>query len=335
MELKGMELNDAVAEEDSFQPQALERLAFHDTLTGLPNRDLFFDRMSHSLARVRRYETGFAVMMLDLDEFEGVNDAKGYAAGDMVLCDVAKQLNSIVRDVDTVARTGGDEFGILLDGITSKKEAETVALKIIRSMSDPIRLDDGTHIKVGASVGIVFSPQDGYHAEQLMLCADQAMNVAKNKGKGLISFSNNQQTATENSKPASPETVFNDMNLGISIMDAQHMAMANYIQGIIDSLTNGDKSIKLQKRVELLVELCQIHFQTEEDLMKRYNVPGVEEHHAEHQRRLNSLRTIFGGLNFNDQKLVMVAAEIKEWLLGHIRSQDTELASILRSKGVS
>ncbi len=335
MKLKGVALNAAESEEDSHLLKSLERLAFHDTLTGLPNRELFFDRMSRSLARVRRYEIGFAVMMLDLDEFEGINDANGYAAGDLVLCNVAKQLSSIVRDVDTVARTGGNEFGIILDGVTSKKEAEIVALKIFRSMSGPIKLDDGKHIKIGASVGIVFSPQDGYQAEQLMLCADQVMNVAKKNGKGLIGFSKSLQSADIKLEQPMPESLFGDMNLGISIIDAQHMAMSNFIQGIIDSLTNGDKTTKLLKRVELLVELCQIHFKTEEDLMKRHDIPGVEEHHAEHQLRLNSLRKIFGNMHFNEQQLATVAHDIKEWHMGHIRGQDTELAALLRSKGVS
>jgi len=314
----------------------LERLAFHDSLTGLPNRDLFFDRMTRELARVRRYESGFALMMLDLDEFEDVNDTNGHEVGDLVLCDVAQQLIASVRDVDTVARTGGDEFAILLDGITNKKEAETVALKIMRSMSGPIKLDDGTHIKIGASVGIVLSPQDGYQAEQLMKSADQAMNLAKNKGKGLIGFSNGFQTAPTQKIELPPSVEpSNEMNLGISIMDAQHKAMANFIQGIIDSLTSGDKTTKLFKRVELLAELCQVHFQTEEDLMRRHDIPGVEEHHAHHQRKLADLKSLFGNLNFNEKQLEKVAIDIKEWLLGHIRDHDQELALQLRSKGVS
>ena len=314
---------------------ASRHLAFHDSLTGLPNRDLFFDRMSRELSRVRRYESGFALMMLDLDEFEGVNDANGQEAGDRVLCDIAKQLISSVRDVDTVARTGGDEFAILLDGVTSKKVAEIVALKIMRSMSVPIKLDDGTHINIGASVGIAMSPQDGYQAEQLMLCADQAMNVAKNNGKGLIGFSNNLQTAPKKIGQPSSVSAFGDMHLGIAIIDAQHKSMANFIQGIIDSLISGDKSTNLHKRIDLLAELCQVHFQTEEDLMKNHNIPGVEKHHAEHQRKLTSLRTIFRNLNFNEQQLATVTLEIREWLLGHIREHDKELVAQLRNKGVS
>ncbi|OIR16215.1 putative diguanylate cyclase YegE [mine drainage metagenome] len=307
-------------------------LAFHDPLTGLPNRDLFVERMNRELARVRRYESGFALIMLDLDEFEAVNDANGHDAGDLVLCDVANHLASAVRDVDTVARTGGDEFAILLDGVTSKKEAEIVALKIIKSMSAPIRLGNGTQIKIGASAGIVLSPQDGYLAEQLMQCANQAMNVAKNNGKGLIGFSRNLQTAPKASQPSPPPP--GSMILGISILDEQHKAMSNFIQGIIESLKNGDHSTKLLKRVELLVELCRIHFKTEEDMMQLYDIEGLDEHRTEHQVKLKNLRSIFGNLNFNEKELAKLTHDANEWLCEHIREQDTELVAQLKKKGV-
>lgn len=313
----------------------LEPLEFHDRLTGLPNRNLFFDRMEHELARARRYENGFALMKLNLDEFAAINKYNGQIVGDLVLRDVAKMLIANVRDIDTVARMDGDEFVILLDGVTNKKEAEIIALKIIRSMSDPITLDDGTHVKVGASVSIVFSPQDGVQIEQLMSCADQAMSAAKNNGKGLIGFSKYLLGASGLQVQSAPASSVNDMSLGIAIIDAQHAAMANYIRGIVDSISNGDQSAKLVKRIDLLAELCQIHFQTEEDLMKFHDLPDLEEHHTEHVRRLAGLRTIFKNLNFNGQQLETFTQEINEWLLDHIRNQDAELAARLKSKGVS
>lgn len=314
---------------------AFERFEFIDPLTGLPNRDLFFDRMQHELARGRRYKSGFALMKLDLDEFAEVNNANGQAAGDRVLQDVAKLLTANVRDIDTVARLGGDEFAILLDGVTNKKEAETIALKIIRSMSNPINLDDGTQIKIGASVSVVLSPQDGIQAVQLMLCADQAMNVAKNSGKGLVGFSKSMQDSPTRQVQPAPESPANLITLGIHIIDAQHAAMENFIRGLLGSIKNGDRSVNLAKRIDLLVELCRIHFQTEEDMMRQHDLPGVEEHHSEHMRRLANLREIFGHLDFDDSKLETVTRQINEWLQGHIRGLDSELAAMLKNKGVS
>ena len=330
-------LSNSVAEfgKNTHALNSIKLLASHDPLTGLPNRDLFFDRMSRELARVRRYKVGFALMMLDLGGLEGENNVYDQACVNLAICDVAKLLISTVRDIDTVARFGRNEFAILLDGVTSKKEAEKVARKIISALSDPIKLDNGTHLKISANAGIVLSPHDGDQAVELMECAKQALQEAKNDNKGQFGFSKNFQTPPEPFLQPSPASPFGVMNLGISIMDAQHIAMANFIEGIIDSLANGDKTTKLLKRVELLVELCQIHFQTEEDLMKRHNLPGLEEHHAEHEHRLKYLRTLFGNMHFSEQQLMKLTQEIREWLLGHIRNQDTKLAEQLRSKGVS
>ncbi|MDO8989497.1 MAG: diguanylate cyclase [Sideroxyarcus sp.] len=314
---------------------ALERHGFLDPLTGLPNRDLFFDRMDHELARARRYESGFALMKIDLDEFAEVNKSNGKTAGDRVLRDVARMLIANVRDIDTVARLGGDEFAILLDGVTTKKEAEVIALKIFRSLSDPVRLDNGTQIRIGASISVALSPQDGSQTVQLMMCADQAMNVAKNNGKGIIGFSKSLRESPEQQVQATPPSPVNEVNPGIPIIDAQHAAMENYIRGILGSIRNGDKSVNLAKRIDLLLELCQVHFQTEEDLMTQHGLPGVEEHHANHVRQLASLRAIFGNLDFDEAKLEMVTRQANEWLLGHVSDPDSGLVAVLKSKGLA
>jgi len=196
-------------------------------------------------------------------------------------------------------------------------------------------LGNGTHIRIGASAGIVLSPQDGHLAEQLMQSANDAMNIAKNNGRGLIGFSRNSHTPSKKASQPSPATPIADINLGISILDEQHKAMGNFIQGIIDSLKNGDHSTKLLKRVDLLVELCRIHFKTEEDLMQLHGLRDLDEHRAEHQVQLKNLRSIFGNLNFNEKELATATHKINEWLWEHIREQDTELAAQLRSKGVS
>lgn len=311
------------------------QLPIHDELTGLPNRALFFDRMRRELARVRRYNSGFAIMMLDLDEFDTFNTNNGRDVGDMVLCDVAKQLISTVRDVDSVARTGADEFAILLDGVTSKHVAEIVALKIIRSTSRVIKLENGSQIAVGASAGVAFSRLNTPSVEQMLLSAEAALNVAKGNGKGLINFGLEVQEGADSLKHHDSVSQIGDMNLGISIMDEQHRAMANYINGILASLMDGDKSTKLFKRVDLLLELCEINFKTEEDLIKQYKLPDFDSHHIEHQRQIMKLRTLFGKLNFNEQELEKLHQEINEWLLEHISGHDAELAAQLKDKGIS
>jgi diguanylate cyclase (GGDEF)-like protein/hemerythrin-like metal-binding protein len=313
---------------------AFERRELHDQLTGLANRELFLDRMSLELARMRRHKIGFALMMLYLDEFEGEIDANGHPVRDMVLSDVAKLLISTVRDIDTVARLAGCEFAILLDSINRKQDAVLITNKIIRLLSEPIKLGDGTHVKIGASIGIALSPQDGDRTEQLMSCVEQAIDAAKKDSKGQFRFINSLQPPSKKSEQPQPASSFGDISLGIFILDAQHMALANLIRGIIQSVTDGDKLFNIYKRVDRLVELCQIHFQTEEDLMKRHGVLGLEQYHAEHNRQLKKLQTLFSDLKFNRKNLATVAKELEDWLLGHIRGHDAEITVQLKSKGV-
>lgn len=157
--------------------------AFHDALTGLPNRLLFKDRLEQALAQAKRYKVRTpAVMFLDLDKFKQVNDTLGHDVGDFLLKEVANRLKRCVRSADTVARLGGDEFTVLLPGITDESEAELVAEKILAAMREPIRLGAEERV-VTTSIGISMYPRDGRDVETLMKCADAAMYHVKGAGR--------------------------------------------------------------------------------------------------------------------------------------------------------
>jgi diguanylate cyclase (GGDEF)-like protein/PAS domain S-box-containing protein len=175
-------LTDISAHKES--EERLRHHAFHDALTGLPNRALFMDRVQHAVARARRAPVGtFAVLMLDLDRFKNVNDSLGHLAGDRLLIRVAERIGACVRDGDTVARLGGDEFSVLLESLTSDHEAERVAEQIQRALSTPIPLD-GHDLVTSASIGIVLARDDAFDALSLLRRADQAMYAAKKHGRG-------------------------------------------------------------------------------------------------------------------------------------------------------
>jgi diguanylate cyclase (GGDEF)-like protein/PAS domain S-box-containing protein len=164
--------------------ERLRHHAFHDALTGLPNRALFMDRVQHAVARARRSPTStFAVIMLDLDRFKNVNDSLGHVAGDHLLIRVAERIGTCVRDGDTVARLGGDEFSVLLEELRGEHEAERVAEQIQRSLTTPIPLD-GHDLVTSASIGIVLARDDAVDALSLLRRADQAMYAAKRQGRG-------------------------------------------------------------------------------------------------------------------------------------------------------
>lgn len=176
----------------------LQRLAFYDPLTGLANRALFADHLQMALAGARREPGQLAVMYIDLDRFKFVNDSLGHQAGDRLLSEVAGRLRGVVRDADTLARQGGDEFTVLLTELCGEEQALQVAGRIIQSVSQPVVLD-GQELFVGASVGIAFFPQHGDDAETLCRHADMALYEAKLAGGGQCCLFNRemQQRASQ------------------------------------------------------------------------------------------------------------------------------------------
>jgi diguanylate cyclase len=163
----------------------IARLAFFDTLTGLPNRKLFTDRLQQAMARARREKTRVAVMFIDLDKFKPVNDRFGHAVGDLLLKEVAKRLQSCVRESDTVARLGGDEFIMLFSYAPEKRSHLVVAEKILQALTAPFNIAGHSH-RISASIGIAIYPQDGADEKSLLKNADAAMYHAKNSGRNNI-----------------------------------------------------------------------------------------------------------------------------------------------------
>ncbi|MBV8634668.1 MAG: diguanylate cyclase [Burkholderiaceae bacterium] len=169
----------AAAEIERFALQAdLARAARYDDLTGLPNRRLFQDRIHSAFARCRRGESSGALLFIDLDDFKGVNDAHGHAAGDQLLQTVAGRIASCVREADTVARIGGDEFVVLIEGVYEREHAEAVAAKIHTAIGEPVDLA-GHRLLPQASIGVALYPEHGKVIDQLMRHADQAMYACK------------------------------------------------------------------------------------------------------------------------------------------------------------
>jgi diguanylate cyclase (GGDEF)-like protein len=162
----------------------LQHMATHDFLTGLPNRKLFHDRLIHALERSRRASAGqnmkweLAVVVLDLDNFKLANDTYGHAQGDILLQAVTERLKTSLRESDTVARIGGDEFTLILENMSGTDDAEVLARKILAVFDQPYHLA-GQEFKLTASIGISLYPRDAQDAETLLTYADVAMYRAK------------------------------------------------------------------------------------------------------------------------------------------------------------
>jgi len=165
--------------------EQMEHQAYHDALTGLPNRRLFRDRLTVALAHARRMNTPLAVMFLDLDRFKDVNDSLGHSLGDELLKAVAIRLKTALRQEDSIARMGGDEFTVLLANLKTPDDAAKIAQKILDVVAQPVRID-GNELFITTSVGIALFPTDGDTAELLLKNADYAMYRAKDAGRNLV-----------------------------------------------------------------------------------------------------------------------------------------------------
>lgn len=167
--------------------QLLAEMAHRDSLTGLPNRLLFYELAEQVIKETRRDEQQMAILFVDLDGFKAVNDQYGHQAGDALLIHIAERLQQHVRQSDTVARLGGDEFLVMLRDINAMTDIELLGRKLVSGLAEPM-LIEGHECRVTASIGIAVYPQDGDHVDQLIASADRAMYQAKHAGKNDLAY---------------------------------------------------------------------------------------------------------------------------------------------------
>ena len=169
------------------QDARIEHLAYHDSLTGLPNRTMLMDRLGHALSQAQRLDQQLAVLFIDLDRFKLVNDSLGHSVGDQLLQEIARRLRASLRDADTVARVGGDEFQVVVTNIGGATGAARIAEKLMRALGEPFTLE-GQELHVTASLGLSLFPRDGDSGALLLKYADIALYEAKGEGRNAYRF---------------------------------------------------------------------------------------------------------------------------------------------------
>ncbi len=168
--------------------ELLRRLAYHDALTGLPNRTLLRDRFSMAASAAKRNETYLALLVIDLDDFKAINEEHGHDVGDDLLVSFAKLLQTRMREMDTIARLGGDEFVVLVNDLATPREAARVAEKVLSILNEPIRVAADQSVRVSASIGIAILGPDGSLVDALLKHAETSMYTAKKAGRGVYRF---------------------------------------------------------------------------------------------------------------------------------------------------
>jgi diguanylate cyclase (GGDEF)-like protein len=224
-----------VREEESAR-ENLAHLAFHDELTGLPNREMFQDHLRLAIADAMRYRRRCAVLFCDLDHFKAINDSLGHEAGDQVLISSAERLRSTVRVLDTVARFGGDEFTIILHGISGPLDAARLAENMLEALSEPLLVQGKKHV-VTSSVGIAVFPEDGGDEAALLKHADIAMYQAKVQG------GNNYRMFTEAMNAAAEERLAIEQGLRIAHLEEKFVVVYQAIVGIDTAETVGYEAL--------------------------------------------------------------------------------------------
>jgi len=302
-----------------------------DQLTNLPNRSLFFDRLSKELLQTRRSNKHLALLFLDLDGFKPVNDRYGHDAGDSVLKAVAKRWLACVREADTVARLGGNEFAVILGDLGKPDEASLVAETLIQALALKIPLAYGRECRIGTSVGISIYPDNATAMDSLLSTADAAMYESKKRGGNTYTFSDAIPSGAIDS---TAWIEYHDSYLiGVSEIDDQHRHLMRLLNHLNLAVVNKEGNEEINRQLDTLVAYTKLHFDTEDRLMEQYNFPDKASHDLLHEHLTDLLATIVESLQQGNEQLALRL--VKDWVLGHVQSEDKTLGIFLVARGVS
>ena len=262
-------------------------MAFYDHLTALPNRRLLEDRLHLALAKAQRDRLHLCLLFIDLDKFKPVNDELGHDAGDWLLQQVAARLRLCLRESDTVARIGGDEFIVLLPEIGAIRTAIDVAEKIRATLEEPFTMDSGETIRISSSIGVVVYPQHANDARDLLRMGDEAMYQAKKGGRNAVALYAPAPTVrTEGARMQ--RIVWNPaFACGDPILDKEHKELFRQANTLIDLLSASPPDLQAFNQVfDDFLTFLNTHFAHEEELLRARGYADLAAHAQEHQALL-------------------------------------------------
>ena len=313
--------------------EAIRRLAFYDPLTDLANRRLLLDRLPQEIARARRDLSRLAVLYIDLDKFKPINDTRGHDTGDWLLKSAAARLRDCLRQSDTAARVGGDEFVALLGDIRSPDHAISVAEKICQELRRPFVTGAGEPLAISSSVGVALFPDDSDDAHELLRMADEAMYHAKHTSRGrveLFSRISGKPDFPREKHPLIHLAWWPSFTSGHPLIDQQHhelFRLANELLGT--SLTGNASPEALGQAFDTVLAHIERHFSDEENILRASAYPALPEHITEHRglvRKAKRIRDLFAKGEIPCGELVDFLA--RDMVAMHLLQEDRKFFSL-------
>ncbi len=269
----------------------MSRMAYLDFLTQLPNRRLFNDRLAVYLTQARRTKQRLALMSIDLDKFKPVNDNLGHAVGDILLQQVAVRMRECLRESDTLARVGGDEFAAILPNILKTEDALHVGEKIRLALNEPFLLDDRYTVNIACCIGVAYFPDHTEEEKQLLEFADEALYTAKRGGRNCVIVYSTPKEALPHEKTQPTQVWDTNNECGNPFIDQAHRRLFSRINTIIARLNEPqlNRPLLLPEIDELIRESVN-HFTEEEAILKKMGSEEVNTMQLQHQKILGELK---------------------------------------------
>ena len=314
--------------------EAIRQLAFYDPLTQLPNRRLLQDRIPQQIARARREQTRIARLFIDLAKFKPVNDDYGHEVGDFLLKSVAHRLRRHLRESDTVARIGGDEFVALLADLQRIDDAVSTAEKICEELQKPFVTTSGISLNISSSIGVAIYPDDGDNDQDLLRIADEAMYHAKRTGRNRVHrLARKDANAAGESADQRPLVRLNwkaTFNSGHPSIDAQHRELFALANDMLEkSFARRADPEPFHKAFDSLLEHTVRHFSDEERILAIHGYTQLAEHAAEHRRIIDQANELHRRVRANsDSRGELIDLMLSEVIAGHLLREDRKFFAL-------
>lgn len=274
--------------------EVIRNLAFYDSLTKLPNRRLLLDRLEQAITQAKRNESRLALMFIDLDKFKPVNDQYGHEAGDWLLKAAAQRMETCLRESDTAARIGGDEFIVLLPEIRRNRDAIAVAEKIRDVLNQPFEMSEGKELNISACIGIAIYPEHGLTEKQLIKNGDTAMYQAKESGRNRVwVYQRNQDNSILSDDALMRLHWKKSYESGENTIDQEHKELFRLASILINAAIERDTHPdEFEDAFQSLLDHAAKHFAGEEMILADYQYEDLEEHAKLHKELVERAQTL-------------------------------------------